>query len=353
MSVIGIAFGGALLVLGTFSLDAMNEMMDLQYNVAQRWEVMVTFVEPTSSRVVSEIRNLPGVMGSETFRSVPVRLRHRQISRQTAITGVPEDARLNRVVDTSHRPLDIPPEGLILSAKLAEILAVEPGGTVRIEVLEGARPVYEAVVVSLVDEYMGTNAYMNIDALNRLMREDRTVSGAYLLVDDAATDRLYKQLKETPRVAGVLLKLAAMKSFEDTLAEMMAMMRSVTVLFAAIIAFGVVYNAARISLSERSHELATLRIIGFTRAEISYILLGELAVVTTLAVPLSLLIGRGIAAWMVEDFDTELWRMPLVIEPRTYAFAAVVIVIATAVSALIVRRKLDRLDLVEALKTRE
>ncbi len=353
LSVIGIAFGGALLVLGTFSLDAMDEMMDLQYNIAQRWDVMVTFVEPTSSRVVSEIDHLPGVMGSETFRSVPVRLRHGHISRQTAITGVPENARLNRVVDTSHQPVDIVPGGLILSAKLAEILAVEPGDTVRIEVLEGARPVREAVVISLVNEYMGTNAYMELGALNRLMREDRTVSGAYLMVDDAATNRLYQQLKETPRVAGVLLKLAAVKSFEDTLAEMMAMIRSVTVLFAAIIAFGVVYNAARISLSERSRELATLRIIGFTRAEISYILLGELAVVTALAVPLSLLLGRNIAAWMVEDFDTELWRMPLVIEPRTYAFAAVVIVIATAISALIVRRKLDRLDLVEALKTRE
>jgi putative ABC transport system permease protein len=144
-----------------------------------------------------------------------------------------------------------------------------------------------------------------------------------------------------------------MKSFEDTLAEMMAMIRTVTVLFASIIAFGVVYNAARISLSERSRELATLRIIGFTRAEISYILLGELAVVTALAVPLSLIMGRTVAARMIEDFDTELWRMPLVIEPRTYAFAAVVVVLATAVSALIVRRKLDRLDLVEALKTRE
>lgn len=353
ISVFGIAAGGALLVVGNFSLDAMDEMMDLQFNIAQRWDVMVTFVEPVSARASSEIAGLPGVLEDENFRTVPVRLRFGHRSRQTAITGLTENARLNRVVDASHVALEVPPEGLVLSTKLAEILAVQPGDTVQVEVLEGARPTRQVGIVGLVEEYMGTNVYMDRDALHRLMHEDRVVSGSYLQVDAHAVKTLYDRLKNTPKVAGVLLKNAAMDSFNETIAEMMAMVRSVTVFFSVVIAFGVVYNSARISLSERSRELATLRIIGFTRAEISYILLGELAVITIFAVPLGMVLGRAMAASMISGFDTELWRMPLIINPPTYAFSAIVIIVATVISALIVRRKLDRLDLVEVLKSRE
>ncbi len=352
VSVIGIAAGGALLVVGNFTLDAMDEMMDLQFNIAQRWDLMVTFVEPVSPRASNEIMRLPGVMAAEDFRTVPVRLRFGHRSRQTAVTGL-QDPQLNRVVDASRVALKIPEEGLVLSSKLAEILDIKPGETVQVEVLEGTRAVHQVAIAGLVEEYMGINVYMHREALHRLMHEDRVVSGAYLQVDDQEIVTLYDRLKNTPKVAGVVLKTAALESFDDTIAEMMAMVRSVTVFFSVVIAFGVVYNSARISLSERSRELATLRIIGFTRAEISYILLGELALITLLSVPLGLLIGRGMAASMIADFDTELWRLPLIINPPTYAFAAIVIILATLISALIVRRKLDRLDLVEVLKSRE
>jgi putative ABC transport system permease protein len=185
------------------------------------------------------------------------------------------------------------------------------------------------------------------------MREGRNLTGAYLLVDSAAVDTLYRTLKNTPSVAGVLLKTAAIESFEATWAEMVAQIRFINMMFAAIIAFGVVYNSARISLTERSRELATLRVIGFTRAEISYILLGELAIITLIAIPFGLALGYVLAAMTVDFYNTEVWRMPLIVSSKTYAFAAVTILVATAFSSLIVRRKLDRLNLVEVLKTKE
>jgi putative ABC transport system permease protein len=200
---------------------------------------------------------------------------------------------------------------------------------------------------------MGTNAFAEIGTVRRLMGEADTLSGAYLQVDGSGAESLYTRLKNTPRVAGVARSDAAIESFEATFAELVGSAQAVALLFATIIAFGVVYNSARISLAERSRELATLRVMGFTRAEISYILLGELALLTMIAVPLGLVMGYVMSMAIVVNMDTELFRMPLVITNKTMASSAITITIATVFSALVVRRKLDRLDLVEVLKTRE
>ena len=353
LSTVGIALAGSMLVLGNFSLDAVDVMMDVQFNVAQRYDVMASTVEPVSPGALDELRRLPGVMDAEPFRAVPARLRVGHRSRHAAILGVPAEARLNRVIDASLRALTPPPQGLVLSAKLAETLGVRRGDAVTVEVLEGRRPVRQVPVADLVDEYMGMNAYMELDALRQLMQEGGTLSGAYLLVDRGQVETLYRRLKETPRIGGVLLKRAAVESFQETFQSLVAQMQAIYVVFAAVIAFGVVYNTARISLSERSRELATLRVIGFTRAEVSYILLGELALVTLVAVPAGLALGHVFAGLLVAAMNSEMFRIPLIIAPRTYAFAAVVIVVATAVSAMVVRHRLDHLDLVEVLKTRE
>ena len=179
------------------------------------------------------------------------------------------------------------------------------------------------------------------------------VSGATLLVDRGDPNELYRRMKATPAIAGVSSKRAAIDNFRDTIAQNMNVMIFFNVLFSSVIAFGVVYNAARISLSERSRELASLRVLGFTRAEISLILLGELAAILLIAVPAGLLLGYALAALVVLAFDTELYRFPLVVSARTFAFAAVTTIAAALISGLVVRRLLDRLDLVAVLKTRE
>ena len=353
-SVTGIAFSVAMLIAGTFSIDAMNEMMDVQFSMAQRQDITVSFVEPTSAAARHELQRLPGVVSVEPTRSIPARLRFGSRSRQLAISGLLEQPRLNRVLEvTDLSPVTLPPDGLVVSRKLAEILDVDRGDVVRVEILYGARPVREVVVADVVKEYMGLSAYMEIDSLRRLLRESDTLSGGFITVDSSQLDALYRALKETPFVAGVTLKGAALESFEETFAENINVMIFFNVLFAGIIACGVVYNAARMSLSERSRELASLRVIGFTRAEISSILLGELAVLTFVAIPIGLLVGYGLAALVVTLFDTELYSFPLAVAPRTYALSTLAVLAATALSGLIVRRKLDTLDLVEVLKTRE
>jgi putative ABC transport system permease protein len=352
-SVVGIALAVAMLILGTFFLDSIAVLMDLQFYVTQRQDVTVAFVEPRSGAALYELQRLPGVMAVEPLRAVPARLRAGSRSRQVPVMGLVASPRLNRVVDAVHGPITLPPDGLVLSLKLAEILDVGLGDEVTIEVLEGRRPVVSSAVTAIVEEYMGTSAYMEVNALRRLLREGPTLSGAFLQADEAAAGPLYARLKRTPTVAGVNLKGSAIQAFNETLAETFYVMIFFNLLFSSVIAFGVVYNAARVSLSERSRELASLRVLGFTRGEISSILLGELATLTLVGIPVGLLLGYVFAGALIAAFNTELYRFPLVVSSRTFAYASTAVLVAAGISALVVRRRLDRLDLVAVLKSRE
>lgn len=233
---------------------------------------------------------------------------------------------LRRLLDRHLQPVDLPLNGVVLTTKLAEILGVQPGDAIAAEVLEGSRPIESISVARLVDELMGV-AYMDIHALNQLMRESDTVSGAYLAVDPLHLDRLYTLLKRTPAVAGVSIRATAIARFEETISGSMGIFTTVLVIFACIIAFGGIYNAARIALSERDRELATLRVIGFTQTEIAVILLGEQALLTLLAVPIGFAMGFGISALLSRTYNSELYRMPLIVTPASYLFAFIVVTI--------------------------
>jgi putative ABC transport system permease protein len=350
---LGIAMAVAVLILGSFALDAIRYMMDFQFRRSQRQDLSIAFMEPLSPSAPHEIDRLTGVMISEPFRAVPVRLRSGHYARRVAITGLDPSGDLFRLMDVNERPVSVPARGLLMSDKLAELLHVQVGNRVEVQVLEGERPRRSIPVSAIITEYGGTNAYMNRYELNRMLGEDATVSGAFLKIDSQSETDLYRRLKQTPAVASVIIKSAALRSFEETVGENILTMRFFNIMFATVIAFGVVYNNARISLSEQSRELATLRVIGFTRREVSAILLGELALLTAIAIPFGWLLGYGFAALSTLGLDTEIYRIPLVVGRSTFAMAAITVVIASIFSGLIVRRRIDHLDLVAVLKTKE
>jgi putative ABC transport system permease protein len=353
MSVIGVAMAVAILIVGLFFLDAIDILLRIQFEMVQRQDVTVMFTEPVSSRAIFELERLPGVLAVEPLRAVPVEIRRGHRSRRTAITGLPREPRLNRVVNDRLEPVALALDGLVMSKALAEALDVRPGDVVELAVLEGERPVRPMVVSAIINEYMGASVYMERGALSRLVREAGSLSGAFLRVDRSREAALHAELKATPRVAGVTLKRAAIESFKKSIAQSMSILVFFNVLFACIISFGVVYNAARIVLSERSRDLASLRVLGFTRAEVSAILLGELAVIVALAIPVGLVLGQGLGAGIIKLSESELYRFPLIVTPRTRAFAVATVLVAAALSSLAVRRRVDRLDLVAVLKTRE
>ena len=347
----GIGLACGIIILGRFTLDSVDALADYEFNVRERQDVTLTFAEARPARVRYELGDLPGVLRAESFRTVPVRLVRGYRSRRSAIVGLEPGAELRQVADFGGRHRAPPENGLLLTDKLGQILGVVPGDRITVEVLDGARPTLVVPVVGLVDEPIGTLAYMDADGLHRLLHEGQTVSGAALAVDTRALPSMYEALKHMPAIAGVSLRGPTVTSFDETLARSHGMITTYIVGFAVLIAFGVVYNTARIALSERARELASLRVLGFTRAETSRILLDEQAVLAVASLPLGFFWGYGGAALLVLAFDTELYRLPFVLHPGTYAYAVIVILLAAVVSALIVRRRIDRLDLVAVLKT--
>lgn len=354
LTCLGISLSVAVMILGSFMVDAIDYAIHVQYFIAIREDLNVLFVDPSSARTLHAIERLPGVRACEPYRGIATRLRHENRVRRIEVLGLLPGAELHRLMDIHGRLIPLPAEGLVLSKKLGEVLGLRVGDTVRMEVLEGRRPTAELPVTGLVEDFAGAAAYMQLGAVQRLMHEGDVVSGAFVAADAAELNPLYRELKNAPRVSSVLIKGAAIRSFRETVAETILRMRAFIVLFAGVIAVGVVFNSARISLAERSRELATLRVLGFTAAEVSFILLGELALTTAAAIPIGLVGGYGLAAFVIDySYNTELFRMPLVIDRSTYGFAAIVTTIAAFGSALVVRRLIGRLDLISVLKSKE
>lgn len=353
LSLFGIGLATATLIVGRFFIDAMARMADVQFRYAERENLTVTFRGPVGARVGTELARLPGVTAAEPFRATAVRIRAGHRSRRTALVGLDPAGELRALVGPDLHPASIPPDGVVLTSKLGAVLGVGVGDTVTLEVLEGARPVRRTAVAGLVDEMFGLTVYMDRAAANRLLREGPAVSGAYLRVDPLAAPALYARLKALPGVASVSSRDAALASFEETLAESIGIVTTVLVVFAGAIASAIVYNSARVALSERGRELASLRVLGFSRGEVSRMLLGEQAVLTTLGAAAGLGLGYGIAVALSGLYQWELFRVPVVITGRTYAFAILVVTAAFAASGLLVARRIARLELVAVLKTRE
>ncbi len=352
-TVFGIAMALPVLMVALFWQDALDYMIDVQFAASERGDVVVAFGRPLSLSAARELTRLPGVLRVDEWRGVPVRLSAAHHKYRTAILGLPEHGELRRLLTADLAEIPLPAEGMLLTDRLADRLGVKVGDKLQLAVLEGDRVKREVTVVGLVNDMLGLSAYMDISALNRLLGEGETISAAALKIDPVAAGEVYARLKLLPQVATVAIKKGSIRTFKETTAKFILVFSGILSLFAAVIAVGVVYNNARIALSERSWELASLRVLGFTRGEVSLLLLGALAAEILVAIPLGMGMGYFFVLMLLKLYDTEMFRIPMVIAPSTYAWAALAVLASALVSALIVRHRIDHLDLVGVLKTRE
>jgi putative ABC transport system permease protein len=353
LGVAGIAFAVAIMVMSGFFRDSIDRLVAVQFTELEREDLTVLFRRPISGAAARELEHLPGVFRVEALRAAPARLVAGPRSRLTALQGVAADEQLRRLLDLDLRPVPLPEQGVVLTRELGEALGVGPGDALTIEILEGSRPIREVHVAGLADELIGTSAYMNLATLERLLGEQGSITSAHLTVDSLAADATVKRLEAMPGVSSVGLRRTMLTIFRDEINGRMGALAVVLGLFASLIAVGVVYNGARITLAERGHELGCMRVMGFTRAEVSMLLVGELALQVAAAIPVGCVLGRAMAGAIARGLASDAFRFPVVVEPRSYATAALVVAIAAALSALAVRRKLDGFDLAEVLRTRE
>jgi putative ABC transport system permease protein len=353
LSLTGLALAVGMVITVLAMYDAIDFMKQSYFYQVAREDVKVVFESARPLQAVTDLAKLPGVLVAEPLRAVPVRLQAHQRRYQTALIAATRDAELHRIVDEHGRAHLPPHSGILLSRILARILDVRVGDRVLVDVLEGGREHRVVSVAGIIDELMGTAAYMDAAALRELLGGAPAVSGAYLSIDARRADSLYARLKRLPSVAGVEVRVVALRGFERTIAESFSISLFTMMIFACVIAFGVVYNGARVALSERGRELASLRVLGFTRQEVTSMLLGEQAVLTLLAIPLGFAVAFGLCWLLAVRFDSELFRIPIVVDPRSYVLGAVAVIVSGILSGLAIRGRVRRLDLVAVLKTRE
>jgi putative ABC transport system permease protein len=354
LSVGGVAASVAIVVMGNFFRDAIDTIVDSQFNVSMRSDVIVWLGEATDNAARYELERLPGVVAVESGRDVPVRFSNGHITDRGQIRGHTRHAELTRIVDLDNRVASrLDDEGLVMTDRQATKLGLQVGDRVQVDVLEGRRRTLHVTLTATVREMMGLNAYMERRALNRLLQEGDEATWFAVALERGREAAFLKATQALPRVVGAFSKATLLRNMQEVSARNVRIMSSVLTLFACVIAVGVVYNNARIALAERAWELASLRVLGFTRAEVSALLLGEMALSIAVALPLGMAAGYGLVHLVIGLLSSDQFSFPVVIRPPTYAWAGLVVLAAGAASALVVRRRIDRLDMVSVLKTRD
>jgi putative ABC transport system permease protein len=349
----GIALSLGVLVALLSMFDAVDVIAELMFEHTYRDDVAVYFETPKEPAALHEVARLPGVLVVEPIRVEPARLHFGHRERQTALLGLPPDGELRRIVDARFRRHRPPPDGILLGSLAAGALGVTAGDSVEVEVTRGERPRVTLPVAGTVDEVMGAEAYLEAATLEHLMGEGPVVSGAWLRIDPLQRDALYAELKQMPGVASVIIKEVIVQGFEDTIEESFFIALSFSLILGAALVTAIVHNQTRIALSERGRELASLRVLGFTRREVARMLLGEQALLVMAALAPGLLLGWLLVLVVLLRFETEMFRMPVVVHAGTYLAASALVVVSAVASAFLVRRRLDRIDLIAVLKTRE
>lgn len=351
-TVLGIALAVALLASGRFPYDSFDRLMEVEFRIAQRYDALAAFTRERPVEAARELRHVDGVLAAEPFRATGARITRGGATRTTAITGIESGGRLYRLVDLQGRAYAPPPSGGVMTLGLAKILGVHPGDTIRVELLERGE-MRQLVITGLFDPMIGQGIYMTRSALNRLLREEGAASGAYLSFAPRQGAAVLERLKKLPDVVAVTSRAATIHNIEEQMRQSMVFVLALIISSACVIAVGVIYNSARIALSERGRELASMRVLGFTTSEVAGMLLGEQAVVLMLALPAGVAIGAAFSAALARGFETERFHFPFVLAIQSQLFAAVVVIVAAALAGVFVGRRIRRLDMVAALRTRE
>lgn len=353
-NVFGVAVSCLVLMIAFFSSNAMDYMINFQFTEVQREDVTVNLTREMGKEALYEFQRMDHVRRVEPILLYPFTLRNGWKEKDVLITGLSEDALLQRLIDTDHNLVKLHGDGIVLSDYLAGQLGVAPGQEIEAEPLMGRLEKKKIVPVDGVTaQYLGNSVYMTIDSLSRLLDEPLAMNAVLVQTDPGGADLLNNHLKDIATVAAVAVKARMLQSLMDTLAMSMRIMNTMMIGFAFAIAFAIIYNVTIVSLTERERELASLRVLGFTQQETGSILYRENAVLGVLGIIVGLPLGVVYCRFMVYAFTTDLYRFPFYIAPSSYVITSALAIGFVLIANLAVRRRIGRLDMVEVLKSRE
>ncbi|WP_241686836.1 ABC transporter permease [Leptospira stimsonii] len=353
IAILGISTSVMIMILGMFSRDAVNAMIEIQFDLLQRESITVSFLGPVSKTAVDDLQKDPAVLSAEGYRMIPIRIRVGHLSKEMALQGIPDKAELRRLVGKKRNILTPPSSGIFLNSGVAEKMKIRTGSQIQMEILEGNRKKIAVRVDGLVEELLGQGAYMDLNSVNQLLGEGESVNLIALRTDAKEESALLSRLKDVPKISGVSTRAGSLKVFTDTMSRSTLATTVILFIFASVISIGVVYNTAMISLSERIFELGSLRILGFTREEVFKIIAGELGVEIIASLPIGCVLGYSLAYLLMTTVETEGFKIPLIISYRTYAVAILMTLGTSILSYFILYSKIKTMDLLSILKIRE
>ncbi len=353
LTMLGISMAVASVMASSGMRGSLEGLVDQAFYQSNRQDAMLMFAPDLPLSAIEDVGRLPGVRQVEGLQYHPAVLRNAQYEKRVAIEARSAAPDLSRVIAGDGSVLDAPPGGIMLSERLAGQLHVAISDTVRADFLSGVRGTYELRVTAIVTQYFGLGAYVDLTYINRLLGQSPRISVANVTLDATQVDALHAAIKTTPNLIGTNMMAETRRSFRATISQNVTIMTTIYITIAVLITIGVTYNSARILLSERSRELASLRILGFSRWQVSYILIGETMLLAVLAQPLGWGLGYLLGLAITGSFASDLYSIPLISDPAGFATASLVVLAAALGSVLVVRRRLDNLDLVEVMKTRE
>ena len=354
INVFGVMISTALLIIGFFSIDGIDYLMEFEYEKMQRQDVRVSFYLERGKEALYDAKRFEHVDYAEPMLQYPFTLTNDWRTRDVLIVGLQRHSRLQRLLDTEERTVDIGESGLVLSKKLAEMMSLNVGDRVKIKPMIGRVTDEKVVRVSkIIQQYFGASGYMNIEALSRVLNESYAMNSVLLATAPGKAKFMNDELEDIPAVSSIEVKEDSIRNMNETIQMNMKVTSFVTVLFAGIISFSIIYNITSVSLAERERELASLRVMGFSREEVGRILYHENIALGVVGLVLGLPLGIAISKALVTAFDTEMIRLPYHLEPRTFIISITLTLFFVLVSNLAIRRKIHHLDLVETLKERE
>ncbi|MEL6913168.1 MAG: ABC transporter permease [Pseudomonadota bacterium] len=353
-TLIGVALAVSTLVASAFFPDSLDVIIDVGFYQSNRQDVAILFSPDVSASGLEEVRRLPGVLTAEPQHFHQVVLRRGPVEKKAQLSTIRRGAELTQVVDGAGAPVELDARGLLLAERLADQLQVSTRERLEVR-FDGDRQETIAIpVAGVVTQYFGLGAYLDYSEFNRLFGEAPRMTAANVMLADPFNAQDFDEaIKDIPAIVSAVNMTANRVNFLETISRNILVMTTIYVILGGIITVGVCYNAARIQLSERARELASLRILGFSRLDVALVLAGEVMLLALLAQPLGWWLGTQIARAMTESFSSDLYTIPLVLNPATFAQTSLVVLGAAVISVLMVSRRLGELDLIAVLKTRE
>lgn len=352
-AVFSTAIAIAIVFMSLVLWDSFYYMVEYQFDLVSRSDVDLGMRDEGSVRAVYEARGLPGVQRAEPMLGIACDLRNGRFSRRLGVTGLSPDHQLTIPRRSNGEAIPIPSRGLVLAKKLADLLHARVGDPLELTPVRGRRDTRIVHVASIVDTFLGLDAYADIDYLSEVVGEARAVNAVQLAVDPSQMPALYREIKDLPNAQGMGVRADAKHNIMTTLVENSVFSIGILIGFAGVIAFGSIVNNALIEIGDRVREVATLRVLGYDASAVSGIFFRQTAIIFLMGLTLSFPLGYAMVSGLSSAYDSELYRMPVVIRPVQVAYTVLASAAFVVFAQWVVERQVQRLDWQDALKAKE